>query len=93
MQILPPANKPWNYRFLALTFSAGLFFQLCVASACAREPFWPWPIVFAAFDVMILGRIAIALWKKEVGRTWVFYGALCVIFVPLMGLVDFLCRR
>jgi hypothetical protein len=95
MKVLPPANMPWNYRFLMLAFAGMLLLQLCVLLAWVESqlPMWRYAVMFGAFDAFILGRAAWAKRRGELGRGWLAYAALCVVFVPLVSVFQVLAVR
>jgi hypothetical protein len=86
MKLLPPRDAPWNYRFLAMAFAAGVFAQVCVLLTNSQQPAWPYACAFAAFDVLVLIRIAFARLRSEANRGWLVYSVLCAVFLPLLAI-------
>jgi hypothetical protein len=86
MKLLPPPNSPWNYRFLAMAFAAGVLVQFCVLITDSQEPVLPYALTFVAFDVLVLIRICFARLRSEANRGWLVYSVLCVVFLPLLAI-------
>ncbi|MFB3893838.1 MAG: hypothetical protein ACE15C_17640 [Phycisphaerae bacterium] len=95
MKWMPPGGRPWNYKFLAMAFLAGLIVQAAIllAGSLDGRPDWRCALVFTVFDVGIIIRALVARSRGEIGRGWLFYAELCVFFVPLVALVLYVADR
>jgi hypothetical protein len=40
------------------------------------------------FLLLILGRLGIAIWKKERNRIWIFYLSILIFSWPIWGLIE-----
>ncbi|MBI9018575.1 MAG: hypothetical protein JEZ07_15085 [Phycisphaerae bacterium] len=73
----------WNWPAVVVCFVVGLLIQSVLLPCMCRDGSVKMGVAFV-FDILITLRLGWAYFRKEKGKVWLFYAALCLLLGPII---------